>query len=423
MHELSSISPVWGRLTDLVVRSGEGCWVESVSGDKYLDFTSGIGVTNTGHCHPRVVEAIREQAGAIIHAQVNCYFHEPLMRATAALRTIVPDHLNGFFLSNSGAEAVEAAVKLARHHTRRTNIVVFQGGFHGRTAQTMAMTTAKTSYRLHYQPLPGGVFVAPFPVVYRSGLSEEEASEAALDQLRLLLQTQTAPSETAAFVIEPVLGEGGYIPAPDPFLRGLEQVAREHGILLVADEVQSGFGRTGTAFAHQRAGVSPDIMVMAKGMGSGFPISGIAAPQSLMDDWIVGSHGGTYGGNPIGCAAVEATVGVIQDEQLIDNARSRGEQLSAGLRELAERDPRIGDVRGRGLMVGCEFTDPASGRPDAETAKRVVTAAREQEKLLLLTCGPWGNVIRWIPPLIVTQDQIQEALGRFESALRSACQA
>ncbi len=293
------IAPVWGRVTDIIVERGEGAYIYDVAGNRYLDFTCGIGVTNTGHCHPRVVEAAREQTGRIIHAQINILYHQPMLKLVEALRTVVPAALDTFFFANSGAECVEAAVKLARHATGRPGIVVFQGSFHGRTAQTMAMTTSKNTYRKHYQPLPAGVFVAPYPYWYRYGWDPETTSRWCLNELRHLLASQTAPSETAAIVIEPVLGEGGYVVAPISFLRGLRELCDEYGILLVADEVQTGFGRTGKFFASEHFGVVPDIMTMAKGMASGFPLSGVAAARELMEKWMVGTHGGTYGGNAV----------------------------------------------------------------------------------------------------------------------------
>ena len=419
-YDLSHISPVWGRITDLVIERGQGSYVYTRSGQTYLDFSSGIGVTNTGHSHPAVVKAVQEQAAKIMHAQVNCYFHEPLVRVSHALNQITPAHLDTFFLTNSGAEAVEGAVKLARHYTGRPNIIVFQGGFHGRTAQTMAMTTAKTVYRVDYQPLPAGIFVAPFPYACRYGMRAEAVSQWALGELDMLLHTQTAPQETAALVIEPVLGEGGYVPAPPQFLQGLRQVCDEHGILLILDEVQTGFGRTGKLFAHEHAGIKADIMVMAKGMGSGFPIAGIASSQEIMSKWQTGTHGGTYGGNAMGCAAVEATIKVIQEEGLVENAAVRGRQLLDGLAEIQSRFPVLGDVRGLGLMVGCEFTDPETRKPAPDLTKKVVTQALKESNLILLTCGMYANVIRWIPPLIVTEAQINEGLEKFEKAMASA---
>lgn len=419
-HDLSHISPVWGRVTDLVIERGQGTYVYTTDNRKYLDFTSGIGVTNTGHSHPTVVGAVQEQAAKIMHAQVNCYFHPAMIRLSQALDEVTPAHLDTFFFSNSGAEAVEGSVKLARHVTKRPNIIVFQGSFHGRTAQTMAMTTAKTVYRVDYQPLPGGVFVAPFPYAYRYGMDDETVSQWALRELDLLLHTQSAPQETAAMIIEPVLGEGGYVPAPPQFLQGLRRVCDEHGILLIIDEVQSGFGRTGQFFAHEHAGVKADIMVMAKGMGSGFPISGIAANQDIMSKWQVGTHGGTYGGNPMGCAAAAATIKVIKEEGLVENAAARGRQLREGLEEIQSRFPALGDVRGLGLMVGCEFSDPDSGQPDAALTRQIAQQALQEGHLLLLTCGMYANVIRWIPPLIATEAEINEGLTKFEQAVAAS---
>lgn len=419
MYDLSHISPVWARMTDLVIEHGEGCEVFTHDGAKYLDFTSGIGVINTGHAHPAVVKAIQEQAAKVLHAQVNCYFHEPLIRLSQALHEVTPPHLDSFFFSNSGAEAVEGAVKLARHCTGKPNIIVFQGSFHGRTAQTMAMTTSKTVYRLKYQPLPGGIFTAPFPFAYRTKMPESQAVDLALQELSLMLQCQTAPEETAAMVIEPVLGEGGYLPAPNAFLKGLRQICDDNDILLVIDEVQSGFGRTGKFFAHEHAGVKADMLIMAKGMGSGFPISCVAASKAMMEKWVVGTHGGTYGGNPMGCAAAEATIRVIRQERLAENAAARGEQLMAGLRKLQASYPIMGDVRGLGLMVGCELNDPKTGEPAKQATASLTEHAYRKENLLLLSCGQQGNVIRWIPPLVVSEAQIAQGLKKFERALQA----
>ena len=408
------ISPVWSRITDILVDRGEGVYIWDVDGNRYLDFTSGIGVINTGHCHPRVVEAAREQVGKIIHAQVNIYYHQPLLRLADALSEVVPPGLDTFFFSNSGAEALEGAVKLARHATGRPNIVVFQGSFHGRTNLTMAMTTSKTVYRQHYQPLAAGVFVAPYAYAYRYGWEPEATSEWCLRELRHLLASQTAPSETAAIIVEPVLGEGGYVVPPPSFLPGLREICDEHGILLVADEVQSGFGRTGKFFAVEHFGIVPDIITMAKGLASGFPLSGLAAPRHLMEKWMTGTHGGTYGGNPVACAAAEATVRVIQDG-LLENATRMGAVLMAGLCDLQERYPVLGDVRGLGLMVGAEFTE-ADGSPATSLVKEIVSRCR-QDGLLLLNCGTYSNVIRWIPPLVVDQAQMEAGLDIFERAL------
>jgi 4-aminobutyrate aminotransferase len=331
------------------------------------------------------------------------------------LLQVTPPHLNRFFFGNSGAEAIEAAIKLARQATGRTNFIVFQGSFHGRTIGAMSLTTSNTIYRAGYQPLMPGVFVAPFPYAFRYGWSEEETTAFCLRELRHLLATQTAPGETAAMLIEPVQGEGGYVPATPGFLAGVQEICREHGILLILDEVQSGFGRTGRWFAHEYDEVEPDILVMAKGIASGFPLSGIAARPELMVKGQPGSHGGTYAGNAVACAAAAATIRVLRDERLIDNAVKMGQVLLAALRQVQGRHPQIGDVRGRGLMLATEFTTP-DGQPDSATAKAVRLACQE-EGLLLLTCGAYGNVIRWIPPLTIDEEHLDEGLRIFEGVL------
>jgi 4-aminobutyrate aminotransferase len=409
------LSPVWSRYTDILVDRAEGAYIYASDGRRYLDFTSGIGVTNTGHCHPEVVAAAQEQVGKLIHGQVNIVYHQPLLDLASELLTIVPAGLDSFYFSNSGAEAVEAALKLARQVTGKPNIIVFQGSFHGRTVGTMSLTTSNTIYRAGYQPLMAGVFVAPFPYAYHFGWTPEQSTQFCLRELRHLLATQTAPQETCAVLIEPVMGEGGYVPPPPDFLKGVQQICSEHDLLFIADEVQSGFGRTGRWFGHQHYRVEPDITIMAKGLASGFPLSGIATRANLMEAWIPGSHGGTYGGNAVSCAAAAATIRVIREEGLVENSARMGGYLLDGLRGIQEKHPGLGDVRGLGLMVAAEFTT-AGGEPDGGTAKAVRVRCLEQG-LMLLTCGPYGNVIRWIPPLVVTREQIDGALEVFEGTL------
>jgi 4-aminobutyrate aminotransferase len=412
----SHLSDVWFRTTDLEVVSGSGCIVTTTGSEEYLDFTAGIAVASTGHCHPRVVDAIAQQAATFIHAQANCY-RSPLPEELATrLAQITPSAIDSFFFSNSGAEATEAAVKLARHATGRPNVIVVQGGFHGRTYLTMAMTTSKVGVRAGYQPLPAGVFVTAFPRPFLWKVDEATAVERALADLRLLLATQTAPSETAAFVMEPVLGEGGYLPAPAAYVRGAREICAEHGILFVADEVQTGFARTGRMFAVEHSGVQPDIMVMAKGIGSGFPISAIGARSDLMARWNRGAHGGTYGANPIGCAAALATIDVILDERLVARSAARGLQLIEGLQALQARHPGVGDVRGLGLMVAAELTH-ADGTPDAKRTSAVMDHCLRENHLVLMSCGADGNVVRFMPPLVVSEQQIDEALAAFDKAL------
>jgi 4-aminobutyrate aminotransferase len=412
------MSPVWGRVFNFVAERAEGSYIYTDDGRKLLDFTCGIGVTNTGHCHPKVVEAIRAQAGLFLHAQANIVIHKPMLQLIEELRSIAPPSIDGYFFSNSGAEALEGAVKLARAATGKQNIIVFSGSFHGRTAGTMALTTSKTIYRAGFGPLPSGVFIAPFPYAFRLGMTEEQASAYALEQLEYLLASQTAPRETAAILIETVMGEGGYIVPPVSFMRGLREICDRNGILLIFDEVQSGFGRTGKWFALEHFGVVPDIITAAKGMASGMPLSGVFSRLDLMKKWETGSHGGTYGGNAVACAASIATVRAIREEHMLENAAERGLQLMTGLCKLQEEFPQIGDVRGKGLMIGTEFI--VDGRPEkAKPLVKEIVHAAEAANLLLLTCGTYDNTVRWIPPLNVTASQINDGLQAFDAALKA----
>ncbi len=410
------MSPVWSRIFPIRSNRAEGCYIYADDGKKYLDFTCGIGVTNTGHCHPKVVEAIREQAGLFLHAQANIIVHKPMMELIAELRQVVNPAIDGFFFSNSGAEALEGAVKLARAATGKPNIIVFAGSFHGRTAGTMALTTSKTIYRSGFQPLPAGVFVAPYPYAYKLGMTETKTAEYCLAALEELLLSQTSPAETAAILIEPELGEGGYVVPPAAFVKGLRELCDRTGILLIFDEVQSGFGRTGKWFAQDHFGVVPDIMTVAKGIASGLPLSGVFSRLGLMKKWQTGSHGGTYGGNVLACAAGVATIRAMRDEDMPDNAARRGVQLTSGLRKLQEEYPLIGDVRGLGLMVGTEFT--VNGKPADKSIIKNILHICEERGLLLLSCGTYDNVIRWIPPLVVTEQQINDGLNIFATALK-----
>lgn len=418
----ASLSPLLNQSTDVLAVRGEGSRLFDAEDRSYLDFTSGIGVTSTGHCHPRVVEAVRHQAGQLIHGQVTTVMHPRLLELTERIGVHLPDGIDSLFFANAGTEAVEAAVRLTRQATGRTNLIVFQGSFHGRTTAALAMTTSKTAYRAGLQPLMSGVFVAPFPTKYRYGWSEDETTAFCLREFDHLLATQTSPQETAGVFIEPVLGEGGYVPVTAGFLEGIAERCRRHGIVFVADEVQTGFGRTGEFWAYEHGEAVPDLIVMAKGIASGFPLSAIAASTDLMSKGWPGSQGGTYGGNAVAAAAAIATLDVIEEEGLVGRAATLGTVLSGMLTELAGEYPdRIGDVRGPGLMIATEFVD-TQGNPDGATAKAVLKAA-ESEGLLLLGCGAYGNVIRWIPPLVVTEAELEEGVEMFRRAMKRAAGA
>ena len=412
---MTALSPVLKQATGVLAARGEGAVLYDEDNRRYLDFTAGIGVTSTGHCHPRVVEAAQRQVGTLIHAQYTTVMHRPLLDLVDRLGEVLPAGLDRMFFANSGSEAVEAALRLARQATGRPNGVVFHGGFHGRTVAAASMTTSGTKFRSGFAPMMAGVHVAPFPDPTHYGWPVEQATDFALAQLDYLLQTMTSPADTAAFIVEPVLGEGGYVPANPRFLAGLRQRADEHGILLVVDEVQTGFGRTGKFWGHDHFDVRPDILITAKGLASGFPLSAIAASSEVMGKAWPGSQGGTYGGNAVACAAALATLEVIRDENLVDNAAARGDQLRQGLQLVADKHEAITDVRGLGLMLGNEFRD-AAGKPDGAAA----TAAQQEAArrgLLLLTCGAWGQVVRFIPALVVDADQVDEAVGIWADAV------
>jgi 4-aminobutyrate aminotransferase len=434
INQAQHLAPVWARYSSILAERGEGAYLYDETGRRWMDFTCGIGVTNTGHCHPRVVEAICTQAGLLLHGQANIVYHRPMLELVAALKEIVPPALESFFFSNSGAEAVEASVKLARQATGRSDVIAFAGGFHGRTYGAMALTSSKSRYRGGYAPLPSGIHIAPYAACFScavaraAGRDTAAISQAApgeggccrepLAALRHMLHTQVAPEDVAALIVEPVLGEGGYIVPPASFLQGLRAICDEIGALLIVDEVQSGFGRTGRWFAHEHMGITPDIMVMAKGLASGLPLSAVAARGEVMQRWQPGSHGGTYGGNAVACAAAVATIGAMRDEGLVENATRQGELLLNLLRDMPEGGqdgPRVADVRGLGLMVGVELTERAGGPATAAT-KEVLARCRDHG-LLLLTCGSYDNVVRFIPPLVVDDQQVREAVNIFAESL------
>ncbi|MBE7535200.1 MAG: aminotransferase class III-fold pyridoxal phosphate-dependent enzyme [Anaerolineales bacterium] len=411
------MTPAWSRIFNFVADRAEGSYIYTDDGRKLLDFTCGIGVANTGHCHPKVVEAIQAQAANFIHAQANIVIHKPMLQLIEELRKISPPSIDSFFFANSGAEAVENTVKIAKAATGRQNVIVFNGSFHGRTHAAMALTTSKTIYRAGFAPLMAGVYVAPFPYAYALGMTEEQASQHCLGQLEYLLASQSAPKETAAILIESVLGEGGYVVPPASFMKGLREICDKHGIMLIFDEVQSGFGRTGKWFALEHFDVVPDIIAAAKGIASGLPLSGVFTRTDIMKKVDTGSIGGTYGGNAIACAAGVATIRAMRDENMLENATEKGIQLMTGLRKLQEEYPQIGDVRGKGLMIGTEFTANGNRAKEKQMVKDVIHAA-EEKGMLLLSCGTYDNTLRWIPPLNVTSEQVNDGLKIFGEALK-----
>lgn len=414
---MSHLSPLLKQSSKVCVKNGEGAWLYDTEGHAYLDFTSGIGVTSTGHCHPTVVKAAQEQVGKMIHAQYTTVTHEPMLRLTDRLVEKMPKGIDSVAFANSGSEAVEMALRLARHATGRANILTFHGGFHGRTMAAASMTTSGTKVRTGFHPMMAGVVTAPFPHAYRYGWDEQSAVDFCLRELDEVLKTHSAPSDTAAMIIEPVQGEYGYYPAPKAFLEGIAQRCKDHNILLIADEIQAGYGRTGRFWSHEHTDVHPDIVITAKGLASGFPLSAIAASQALMSKGLPGSQGGTYGANAVACAAALATLDVVEGEKLVANAAERGAQLFARLEAYKKEYAWIDDLRGKGLMLGMEIAH-SPDRPRADIAEKLATAA-EKRGLLLLRCGTAGQIIRWLPPLVVSAEEVDDAADRFGKVLEA----
>lgn len=416
-HRSGHLSPLLKQATNVHAERGEGVYLFDTDGRRYLDFTAGIGVTSTGHCHPKVVAAAQEQVGKLIHGQYTTIMHKPLEDLSARLAEKMPGAIDTIFYASAGTEAAEGVMRLMRHATGRPNIVVFHGGFHGRTMGAASMTTSGTAYTAGLQPTMGGVIVAPFPNTFRYGWSEDEAADFCLRELDHIFDTLSAPKDTAGMLVEPIQGEGGFVPANSRFMQGLRERADRHGLIFGVDEVQAGYGRTGRFWSHSHFDVQPDIVMTAKGLASGFPLSAFAAPRSLMEKAWPGSQGGTYGGNAVACAAALATLDVIEEEGLVDNAAEQGAHLKQRLESLAADHGCMVDVRGKGLMIGCEIR--TDGEPDGERAERI-TSACEAAGLLLLRCGPKKQVIRWLPPLVVDREQVDEAVDIFAKALQAA---
>ncbi|KAH8119157.1 acetylornithine aminotransferase [Phellopilus nigrolimitatus] len=420
-----------GRLTEAIITNGEGSYVTLHDGRKMLDFTCGIGVTSLGHCHPKVSKAAANQCMSLVHGQVSIAYHAPYLQLIEKLLPVMPDpSLDSFFFWNSGSEAVEASIKMARLFTRKQNVIVMQGAYHGRTFGAMALTKSKTSYFDGTEPLMPGVFTMPFPYWHQHGLppstSEEELVNRSMYQLELLLVQQTSPSQTAAILIEPVIGEGGYVPAPVSFLKGLREVADKHGIMLIFDEVQCGFGRTGKYFATEYSGVRPDMIIIAKGIANGFPLSGVVSRKELTDKLKPGSMGGTYAGNAVSCAAGVACADVMKEEGILENAQERSKELFSALNSL-RGNPSVGkhiiDVRGLGLMVGVEFassaTLPYDIAYDANAPKNMASRVAKKciEKGMYLLTTSIYEVVRFIPPLNISKEDMTKGCKIFAEAV------
>jgi len=404
---------------NLPVVKAEGIYLYGLDGKRYMDFMAAFGVVNAGHNHPRIIAAAREQMEKQVHGPVGVTLHESVLRLAEMLPEILPGAMDMFFFGNSGAEAVEGSIKLTRNVTGRPGIIAFIGGFHGRTYGAASLTASKSIYRLGLDPFLPSVYHVPYADPYHSAHPDdpEQCVSESLKALQTVLDRLIAPSEVAAIIVEPIQGEGGYVIPPKEFLHSLREICTRHGILLIFDEVQSGFGRTGEWFAAQYFGVTPDVMAIAKAIASGFPLGVVCAKNELMSRWSPTVHGTTFGGNPVSCAAAIATIETIRDEGLLDKAKENGAYLLDRLRELQAKHEVIGNVRGVGLMIGMELIVPGTDRePNTDAAKKVLSEALSRG-LLMYPCGMRSQVIRLAPPLTVTREQIDQAISILDQSL------
>lgn len=411
-------SPSYPRDYPFAISHGRGCEVWDVDGNRFLDFAAGIAVCSTGHCHPEVVSAIEAAAGRFLHISSD-FWHEGQTRLAERLSALAPTGEPAMsFFCQSGTEAVESAIKLARYATGRSRFIGFLGGFHGRTMGSLAFTSSKYTQQKRFAPTMPGVTHVPYPNPYRPLFAGDDQGKAVVDYIEQVLFRSNVPAdEVAAIMVEPLQGEGGYLVPPDGFLRGLRELCDRHGILLIFDEVQSGVGRTGRMFACQHWDVAPDIVTMAKGLGSGLPIGAIVAKRRIMEKWPRGAHGNTYGGNPLCCAAALATLDLVEREYAA-NATAAGTYFLERLRDLQTRHDVIGEVRGRGLMLGMELVeDRGSRKPAKDLCDAVITRAFHNG-LLLLACGT--STVRFMPPLMISRADVDEAMALLETSLLEA---
>jgi len=415
------VSPSYTRDYPLVIARGEGAVVEDVDGNTFLDCAAGIAVNSTGVSHPDVVKAIADQAAKFIHMSGTDFYYEPQVRLAEELSTLVP--IEGdvrTFFGNSGTEATEAAIKVSRYFTKRPNVIAFLGSFHGRSLGALALTSSKSVQRRGFGPLMPGVYHAPYPDTYRFNGSADACAEASLSFIRdQILVHLTAPDEVAAVVVEPIQGEGGYIVPPKAFLQGLRELTRQHGMMLVLDEVQSGMGRTGKMFAAEHFDVKGDVVNIAKGIASGLPL-GITCARADVMSWPPGAHASTFGGNPVSCAAALVTIKLLR-EQFVQNAATVGEHLMNGLRALQDKHPIIGDVRGRGLMIGVELVRDRKTKERAADERNAVVQAMFRRGVLILGAG--RNAVRFAPPLVLSKTQADDVLRVFDEALTEVSEA
>ncbi|WP_093674033.1 aspartate aminotransferase family protein [Sporolactobacillus nakayamae] len=411
------LSPALAKATDLIAISGKGCYLTDSKGDRYLDFVQGIAVNALGHCHPKVVEAIKTQAGKLITASFNVVNYPTTLELAKRLAEVTPGELNSVFFSNGGAEAIDGALKLAKAYTKRPAIIAFQGSFHGRSFGALSVTGSNAYYRKYYEPMVGSVYFTAYPStdLCPKGFNEEQRTEYCLNELDRLFQNLVAPDQVAAIIMEPVQGEGGYVVPSKAFVQEIRERCDQYGILLIMDEIQSGYGRTGKMFASEHFDVVPDIMTVGKAIAGGLPMSAVISTQVIMAEWRSGMHGTTFGGNPICAAAALAVLDEFKQSCLLEHVNEEGAYLRNRLVRLQKKYSCISDVRGLGLMLAIEFSHP-DGSPAGDLLE-AVRAACLKNRLLTLSCGVHHNGMRFATPLNVTNDEIDQGIAIIESVL------
>jgi 4-aminobutyrate aminotransferase len=410
-------APSLKKATELVVDRAEGPYLYTIDGERYLDLVQGIAVNPLGHCHPALVDAACEQIRRMAHVSFNLVSYPAALELAAQLKELLPGGLDTFFFANTGAEAVEGALKLARYVSNRTSIIAFRGSFHGRTMGAASVTSSNVGFRKHYAPFMPQVYFAPYPYCYRCSFGQrpESCQVECLDYLKQDLDTIIPAEDVSAVLFEPVQGEGGYIVPPQRYVEALGRLARDMGALLIFDEVQTGMGRTGKLFACEHFGVVPDIMCLGKAVGGGYPLAVIAARREIMDRWQPGAHGTTFGGHPVACAAGLAMLRIISTPEFLLSVNEKGQKFRSQLRDLQTGFPAIGDIRGLGLMNAIELVDD-QGRPNADLASTLCKKLRER-KILTLTCGPKGQALRFIPPLNIEPHLLEEVIAALGQIL------
>lgn len=415
------LSPALAKSTDLILESGKGMYVTDINGDTYLDFVQGIAVNAFGHSHPKILKAVKEQVDKLTTASFNLVNYPTTLELARRLAEKLPGNIESIFFSNGGAEANDGALKLARNYTKRPGIIAMRGSFHGRSLGATSITGSNSKYRKNQEPLLPSVYFTPYPNCFRCPYNTtcENCKLECLRELQWIFDYLIDPSNVAAVIMEPVMGEGGYVVPPQKYVEGLSKMLKEHGILLIFDEIQSGYGRTGKMFASEHFGIVPDIMTMGKAIAGGFPMSAIASTEEIMQSWKPGMHGTTFGGHPVCAAAGLAVLDLMEEENILENVNKQGAYLKERLLDMQKKYPIIGDVRGLGLMVAAEFVNPENNEPSAEMLNAVKDYCFDH-KMLTLSCGVYGNGFRFATALNITREDLDKGLAIFEEALASA---